>query len=62
VNTVSAIIKSFMIDDRGATAIEYVLIASMLGLALIPVLGDTTQGVASLYTQTQEYFDIVNGN
>ncbi len=31
--------KSFLIDDRGVTSIEYGLIASLLGVALIGVLG-----------------------
>jgi Flp pilus assembly pilin Flp len=45
-------------DDSGATAIEYALIASILGLALVPVLVNTTSGVASLYTKVQNYFDM----
>lgn len=48
-------------DDRGATAIEYALIASILGFALLPVLGDTTNGVASLFTRVQGYFDTIAG-
>jgi Flp pilus assembly pilin Flp len=44
-------------DDSGATAIEYALIASILGVALLPVLTNTTSGVASLYTRVQGYFD-----
>lgn len=47
-------------NDKGATAIEYALIASMFGLALIPVLGNTTSGVASLFTRVQGYFDKFN--
>ena len=31
--------KSFLIDDRGVTSIEYGLIASFLGVALVTVLG-----------------------
>jgi Flp pilus assembly pilin Flp len=47
-------------DESGATAIEYALIASMLGLALIPVLSNTKSGVASLYVRVDSYFtDIV---
>lgn len=56
-----ALIQRFARDDKGATAIEYALIASILGIALLPVLTDTTSGVASLYTRVQDYFDIVNG-
>lgn len=49
----------FARDERGATAIEYALIAAILGIALIPVLMNTTSGVASLYTRVQGYFDLV---
>jgi Flp pilus assembly pilin Flp len=48
-------------DDKGATAIEYVVIASVLGLALIPVLANTSSGVASLYTRVLGYANIING-
>ena len=57
----TAMFSKFVRDDAGVTAIEYGLIASILGIALIPVLTDTTSGVASLYTRVQGYFDIVNG-
>ena len=53
--------KTFLKEDNGATAIEYALIASILGIALLPVLTSTTSGVASLYVRVQDYFDIVNG-
>lgn len=49
----------FIVDERGATAIEYALIAAILGIALIPVLASTTSGVAGLYTRVQDYFDMV---
>lgn len=55
------ICKPLIKDDKGATAIEYALIASILGIALLPVLSSTTSGVASLYTRVQDYFAIVNG-
>jgi Flp pilus assembly pilin Flp len=53
--------KSFLAKEDGATAIEYSLIAAILGVALVPVLGDTSNGVASLYSRVQDYFDIING-
>ncbi len=46
-------------DEDGATAIEYALIAVILGIALIPVLVSTTTGVAGLYTKVQDYFGMV---
>ena len=54
--------KTFLREENGATAIEYALIASILGVALLPVLSDTTTGVASLYTRVQGYFDVINGS
>lgn len=54
-------IQNFLEEETGATAIEYALIASILGIALLPVLTNTTSGVASLYSRVQGYFDIVNG-
>jgi Flp pilus assembly pilin Flp len=50
-------LQTALSDDRGATAIEYALIASILGIALLPVLTNTTSGIASLFTRVQGYFD-----
>ncbi len=61
-NTLSQKWKTFVKDEQGVTAIEYALIASILGIALLPVLSNTTSGVASLYVRVQGYFDIVNGS
>lgn len=54
-------LRDLLKKDNGTTAIEYALIASILGVALLPVLGNTTSGIASLYTRVQGYFDTVNG-
>ncbi|MFT3988010.1 Flp family type IVb pilin [Aestuariivirga sp.] len=51
-------IRAAIKNQDGATAIEYALIASILGIALVPVLVDTTSGVASLYTRVNEYFSL----
>ena len=45
--------------DDGVTAIEYALIVSVLGLSLVPVLINTTSGVASLLTRVQDYSNLV---
>ena len=50
----------FLRDAKGATAIEYALIASIMGVMIVPVLSDTTSGVASLYTKIQGLFDSLN--
>ena len=53
-------IGKFLRDSKGATAIEYALIASIMGVMIVPVLSDTTSGVASLYTKIQGLFDSLN--
>ena len=53
-------LRKLISSDSGATAIEYALIASILGLALIPVLTNTTSGIASLFTRVQGYFDKIS--
>ena len=53
-------ILNMLHDERGATAIEYALIASLLGIALLPALGSTTSGVASLYTKVNGYFTAIS--
>jgi Flp pilus assembly pilin Flp len=61
VSTLLRRLRDLLKKDNGTTAIEYALIASILGVALLPVLGNTTSGIASLYTRVQGYFDTVNG-
>ena len=43
-------------DDSGASAVEYVVIASVLGLALIPVLTTTSDGLSGLIDRVESYF------
>ncbi|MCB1380464.1 MAG: Flp family type IVb pilin [Alphaproteobacteria bacterium] len=52
-------IRRLIEDDQGATAIEYALIASILGVALLPVLTNTSSGMASLYTRVDTYFTLI---
>jgi Flp pilus assembly pilin Flp len=57
VNGIEQAFSNYVRDDTGATAIEYALIASILGIALLPVLTNTTSGMASLYTRVEGYFN-----
>ena len=43
-------------DEDGASAVEYVVIASVLGLALIPVLSGTSDALSSLFARVNGYF------
>ena len=56
-NQIVRLLENYLQDEHGATAIEYALIASILGIALLPVLSNTTSGVASLFTRVEGYFD-----
>ena len=44
-------------DQAGATSIEYALIAAVMGITLIPVLGDLNSGVVSIYGVLLGLFD-----
>lgn len=46
-------------DERGATAVEYALIASGIALVLVPLLGDIHSGVLSVYGVIQGLFGYV---
>ena len=45
-------------DESGSSAVEYVVIASVLGLALIPVLANTSDAVQGLFNRVGGYFSI----
>ncbi len=49
------LMRNFLRDESGATAIEYGLIASLIGVAIIA-------GVRALGTQLSETFAKVSGN
>jgi pilus assembly protein Flp/PilA len=40
----------FLKDESGATAIEYGLIAALVGVALIPALGQLEGGISGTFT------------
>jgi pilus assembly protein Flp/PilA len=41
--------KAFLIDERGVTSIEYGLIASLLGVALVTVLGTVSGDLIDVF-------------
>jgi Flp pilus assembly pilin Flp len=53
------LLHSFVRNDKGATAVEYALIASGIVLVIIPVLGDINSGVLSIYGVIGGLFDYV---
>jgi Flp pilus assembly pilin Flp len=53
------LLHSFIRNEKGATAVEYALIASGIVLVIIPVLGDINSGVLSIYGVIGGLFDSV---
>ncbi len=58
-STVLKRLRALAAEEGGATAIEYGLIASILALGLIPVLSNTSSGVAGLFQTMADNFDAV---
>ena len=44
-------------DQRGATAIEYALIATAIFLAIVPPMISVTAGMSATYQRILSYFD-----
>jgi pilus assembly protein Flp/PilA len=53
------LIKLFVRDTSGATAIEYGLIAAAMGMMLIPVLTVFTSSTSGLFSTTLTFFDTI---
>jgi Flp pilus assembly pilin Flp len=51
--------KLFVRDTSGATAIEYGIIAGVMGLMLIPVLTAFTSASSGLFSTTLTFFDTI---
>ncbi|MEP3232429.1 MAG: Flp family type IVb pilin [Hyphomicrobiales bacterium] len=48
--------EKFFLDRRGATAIEYALIASLVALVIVASVGSTGEQVESIYTSIANSF------
>ncbi len=51
--------RLFVRDTSGATAIEYGIIAGVMGLMLIPVLTILASSASGLFVDTKGYFDTI---
>ena len=49
-----ALIKSFLSNEHGATAIEYGLIAGIIGLGIVASLGSITDAYLVLYQNIRD--------
>jgi pilus assembly protein Flp/PilA len=54
-------ISRFMNDESGATAIEYGLIAALIGVALITVLGTVASSLSGTFTKVSTELDKASG-
>ena len=45
------LIRSFILDNSGATAIEYALIASLIAIAIIPALSNLGKKLSSEFLE-----------
>lgn len=54
--TLSAILTRFVRDERGATAIEYAMIASGIGVAIAATVTSVGSSVKGLFTSVSSAF------
>lgn len=53
-------VKQFLRDERGATAIEYALIAALIGVAIVASIGGLGDSVNAMFTDVGAEVDTVN--
>ncbi|UDF03752.1 Flp family type IVb pilin [Asticcacaulis sp. AND118] len=51
-----ALLKKFIKNERGATAIEYGLIAVFLAIACVACFGFVTDGLSSAFSRISQFF------
>jgi pilus assembly protein Flp/PilA len=55
-----SLIKKFVADERGATSIEYGLIAAGIGVALITLVGQVGDEIRGMFTSVQTQLNSFN--
>jgi pilus assembly protein Flp/PilA len=53
-------IQAFVLDDDGATAIEYALIASIISLAVVAAIPRIAQGIEDDFQSVVDAFEAAN--
>ncbi|MGF1620843.1 MAG: Flp family type IVb pilin [Rhodomicrobiaceae bacterium] len=56
-----SLIQQFLQDERGATSIEYGLIAAGIGVALITLVGQVGQEITAIFTDVRTQLEGFNG-
>jgi pilus assembly protein Flp/PilA len=57
-----SLIKKFVEDERGATSIEYGLIAAGIGVALITLVGQVGDEIRNMFTGIQTQLNTFNSS
>ena len=55
-NKITKIADCFMRDESGATAIEYTLLVTLMGVALIPAVGDLSAATVVVFNFVEATF------
>lgn len=50
-------IRRFLKDQSGVSAVEYGLIVALLSLAIVSGIGGTTNAISNMFTATANYLD-----
>ncbi|UVW28920.1 Flp family type IVb pilin [Massilia sp. H6] len=58
-NTITSAIKAFVADENGVTAIEYGLIAALIGVVMAGVAGEVGTKIEDAFTYIRDQFDTV---
>lgn len=56
-STITSAIKAFIADENGVTAIEYGLIAALIGVAMATVAGEVGTGIKETFEYIQAQLD-----
>ena len=56
-----SLIQQFLKDERGATSIEYGLIAAGIGVALITLVGEVGHEISTIFSTVESKLNGFNG-
>ena len=59
-STIASAIKAFIADEDGVTAIEYGLIAALIGVAIATVAGDVGTGIKETFEYIRDQLNAAN--
>lgn len=58
-NTITSAIKAFVADENGVTAIEYGLIAALIGVVMAGVAGEVGSKIEDAFEYIRDQFDTI---